>query len=52
RIPDFETMRREVSAWQNDRNNRRIKIDWQFSTTDARIKLKRLYPVISDGTRY
>jgi hypothetical protein len=52
RIPDFDTMRREVSAWQNDRNNRRIKIDWQFSTTEARIKLRRLYPVISDGTEY
>jgi hypothetical protein len=44
RIPDMETMRKHVAAWKNDRNNRQSKITWQFSTTDARIKLKRLYP--------
>ena len=44
RIPDMQTMRRHVAAWENDRNNREAKIVWQFSTTDARIKLKRLYP--------
>jgi hypothetical protein len=33
-----------VAAWENDRNNRQSKISWQFSTTDARIKLKKLYP--------
>ena len=36
----------EVTAWQNDRNNRNSKINWQFTTKDARIKLKRLYPSI------
>ena len=44
RIPDIETMRSEVLAWQNARNNKIAKIDWQFATADARIKLKRLYP--------
>jgi hypothetical protein len=44
RIPDIETMRRETSAWEVDRNQRANKTDWRFSTADARIKLKRLYP--------
>ena len=44
RIPDMATMKRETSAWVADRNNRGTKTDWQFSTSDARIKLKHLYP--------
>ena len=44
RIPDLEMMRKQVTAWEDDRNNRPSKIRWQFSTTNARIKLKRLYP--------
>ena len=44
RIPEIEMMRDEVSAWKNYRNNRLAKVDWQFTTKDARIKLKRLYP--------
>jgi hypothetical protein len=44
RIADIQTMRRHVAAWEDDRNNRQSKIIWQFSTADARIKLKRLYP--------
>jgi hypothetical protein len=36
----------EVEAWQKDRNNKNKTINWQFSTTDARIKLKRLYPTL------
>jgi hypothetical protein len=46
RIPDMETMQNEINAWQKDRNNNMKKIDWQFKTSDARIKLKRLYPNI------
>lgn len=46
RIPDIETMRSEVQAWKNDRNNCMNKINWQFRTSNARIKLKRLYPKI------
>jgi len=47
RIPDPETLKREVAAWQKRRNTQSRTIDWQFSTEDARIKLKRLYPSIS-----
>ena len=44
RIPDIETYRREVKAWQDTRNSSDKGVDWQFTTEDARIKLKRLYP--------
>jgi len=44
RIPDIETIRSEVDAWQTARNNKIKKIDWQCTTGDARVKLKRLYP--------
>ena len=40
RIPDMATMQSEVAAWKASRNNRIRKIDWQFTTADARIKLK------------
>jgi len=44
RIPDQDTMQSEIVAWEGARNNRPSKIDWQFRTSDARIKLKHLYP--------
>ena len=44
RIPDRDTLVDEVSAWGHDRNVNQSEIDWQFTTDDARIKLKRLYP--------
>lgn len=44
RIETKQKMIDEVAAWEEDRNQRQIKIDWQFTTPDARIKLKRLYP--------
>ena len=44
RIPDMESIISAVSAWEKDRNNQIKKINWQFTTQDARIKLKRLYP--------
>ncbi len=44
RIPEMELMRDEVSAWESHRNNRKSKINWQFTTSKARIKLHRLYP--------
>lgn len=47
RVPDKRTLIEEVTVWQNDRNNNHAKADWQFTTTDARIKLKRLYPAMS-----
>jgi hypothetical protein len=46
RIPDKETLIAEVSAWEKSRNDVKVQIDWQFKTDDARIKLKRLYPVL------
>jgi DDE superfamily endonuclease len=46
RIPNKENLIREVAAWQNDRNNKHTKADWQFTTADARVKLKRLYPAL------
>jgi transposase len=44
RVPDFETLEREAHAWQQRRDAAGITIDWRFTTDDARIKLKRLYP--------
>jgi hypothetical protein len=44
RIPDKETLIAELAAWQHDRNTRCTKADWQFTTENARVKLKRLYP--------
>lgn len=44
RIPDISTMRQEVESWMKDRNNKTQKVEWQFTTADARIKLKHLYP--------
>jgi len=46
RIPDMDTMRRKVSAWESDRNNRGSQTAWQFSTVDARITLKHLCPTL------
>ena len=44
RIADLETLRSEAAAWQQHRNQNAGPIDWRFTTDDARIKLKRLYP--------
>ncbi len=44
RIPDISTMRSEVGAWETERNNRASKTQWRFTTAQARIKLKHLYP--------
>jgi hypothetical protein len=41
RIPDKQTLIEEVAAWQEDRNKNHTKADWQFTTADARIKVKR-----------
>ena len=46
RISDRATLTREVAAWEKDRNEAVVKVDWRFTTADARIKLKRLYPSI------
>ena len=46
RIPDQSVLRREVGGWQQQRNRDAIRVDWRFTTSDARIKLKSLYPSI------
>jgi len=46
RIPDLEALRREVAAWLAKRNAAVVKVDWQFTTADARVKLKKLYPTV------
>ena len=46
RIPNRSVLRREVAAWQQQRNQDAIRVDWRFTTEDARIKLKSLYPSI------
>ena len=43
-IPDELTLDREVQSWTSERNSKVVKVDWRFSTADAHIKLKRLYP--------
>jgi uncharacterized small protein (DUF1192 family) len=47
RIPDQATLKREVAAWEAERNAKTTSMDWRFTTVDARIKLKRLYPTIN-----
>lgn len=46
RIDNMKTMKEEVKAWQNHRNNKEATINWQFTNDKARVKLKRLYPTI------
>jgi transposase len=47
-IATNEEIKKEIEAWQKHRNNKLCKINWQFTTKDARIKLRRLYPSIDD----
>lgn len=49
RIADIDTLRREVSAYNQERNRAPVTVNWQFRTPDARVKLKRLYPVIQQN---
>ena len=46
RIPDAGTLERNAAVWESERNSAQTTINWQFTTPDARIKLKRLYPEI------
>jgi transposase len=48
RVPEVATLQAEVDAWQARRNTASTSIDWRFTTDDARIKLKRLYPSIEE----
>jgi hypothetical protein len=49
RIPDPTTLTREVAAWEHQRNTAKCRVEWRFTTHDARIKLQRLYPSIQLG---
>ncbi len=46
RIPEQTILQQEVAAWEKRTNQQFRTVDWQFTTSDARIKLKRLYPSI------
>lgn len=46
RIPDQRVLKDEVEAWEADRNSKHAKANWQFTTADARVKLRRLYPAL------
>ena len=46
RIPGLRALTKEVDVWMNNRNQEPIPVDWQFTTDDARIKLKQLYPAM------
>ncbi len=49
RIPERAELESEVAAWEKARNKSVVGVDWQFTTEDARIKLKRLYPVFEEA---
>jgi len=44
RIPSREILQQEVTAWETERNQQKVRVNWCFRTEDARIKMKRLYP--------
>ena len=48
RLPDVETLSREVAAWEAERNRLGASVDWRFTTADARIKLRSLYPSVKE----
>lgn len=51
RIPDQKTLKEEVTAWFEERNTREVKVNWQFTAQDARVKLKKLYPILEPITK-
>ena len=46
RLPDVDTLKREVFAWEQARNQANLTVNWRFTTEDARIKLTKLYPSV------
>jgi transposase len=52
RIPDKETFTSEIKKWNKDRNSQELSVNWQFTTKDARIKLRRLYPKLIFKRQY
>ncbi len=49
RIETREELEGEVAAWEEERNERGVGVRWRFTTADARIKLRQLYPAIQTG---
>jgi hypothetical protein len=49
RIEDREEFHREVTAWERERNEKRVEVDWKFTVEMARVKLRRVYPTISQN---
>ena len=47
RMPDIQMVKQQVMAWQHRRNHAQLSVDWRFTADDARIKLKRLYPIVN-----
>ncbi|NEP29595.1 MAG: hypothetical protein F6K49_49715 [Moorea sp. SIO3I6] len=47
RIPDLETMKREITAWEQERNEQKATVNWRFTNQNARVKLERLYPKLN-----
>jgi len=45
-LPDMESFKQQIKIWNIKRNSECVKVNWQFKTVDARIKLKKLYPTI------
>jgi len=48
RIDNIDELRRQTTAWENQRDQAKVKVNWRFTTADARIKLQRLYPSIEE----
>lgn len=46
RLSDQDQLEQEVRVWERERNGLQVRVDWQFTTADARVKLKRLYPKV------
>jgi hypothetical protein len=46
RIPNLSALQREAAAWEQQRNEAVVTVDWEFTTADARVKLKKLYPTL------
>jgi len=45
-LPDIKTFKKQVTSWTTERNKKKTAVNWQFTTKNAKIKLKRLYPTI------
>ena len=52
RIPNQKTLKKEIKAWQDNRNANTKTTDWKFTTKDARVKLKKLYPTIIETNQF